>query len=71
MDYVKLLTRAAIRSVVFLAILIFLVNGVIAGFAPDFVASIPVELSLPIIVSTIIAFLGLDWLEKSFLRKYM
>jgi len=52
-------------------ILIFLVNGVVAGMLPDWVATIPVELSIPVFVSLLLGLVALDWVEKSFLNKYI
>ena len=71
MDYVKMLTKSAIRTIILLAVLAFVVNGIIAGVLPTWVAAIPVEMSLPIFIGLLIAVLAEDYLEKTFLKKYI
>lgn len=66
-----MLTKSAIRTVILLAILAFVVNGIIAGALPTWVAAIPVAMTLPIFIGLLIAVLIEDYLEKTFLKKYV
>lgn len=69
-DILKMVTKAVIRSIVVLAVILG-INAVVAPALPDFVAVIPVELTLPIFGSMAIAMIVLDLAEKNFLKKFI
>jgi len=64
-------TRSAVRAIALLAIIIFIVNGFIAGMLPGYVAAIPVELTLPIFGAMFVAVIATDWVEKNLLKQFM
>lgn len=70
-DLVKLATKAAIRTAVLLALIIFVVNAFLVGMLPDYIAAIPVEMTLPIFLALFVAVIVEDWLEKNVLSKYI
>lgn len=71
MDMVKKLKGPAIRSVLQIFLVAYIINAVIAGMFPEYVASLPLALSIPVFGALLLSNIGADWLMKGPLRGFL